>query len=82
MVPLGLFHSDVCGPMSTESLSGARYFLTFVDDKTHYIWVYVLKCKSEVFSKFLKWKAYVERISNYRQWRKIHVQCPMASLPA
>ena len=33
-VPLGLVHSDVCGPMSAESLSGARYFLVFVDDKT------------------------------------------------
>ena len=46
-------------------MSGARYFLTFVDDKTHYTWVYVLKCKSEVFSKFLEWKAHVERMSNY-----------------
>ena len=53
-VPLGLVHSDVCGPMSTQSLSGARYFLIFADDKTHYVWVYFLKCKSEVFSKFLK----------------------------
>ena len=57
VVHLGLVHSDVCGPMSTESLSGARYLLTFVDDKTHYTWVYVLKSKSEVFSKFLEWKA-------------------------
>ena len=65
VVPLGLVHSDVCGLMSIESLSGARYFLTFVDDKTHYIWVYVLKSKSEVFSKFLEWKAQVERMSSF-----------------
>ena len=65
-VPLGLVHSDVCGPMSPKLLSGARYFLVFVDDKTHYVWVYFLKSKSEVFSKFLEWKALVERMSDYQ----------------
>ena len=45
-VPLGLVHSDVCGPLGAESLSGAKYFVTFVDDKTHHTWVYFLKCKS------------------------------------
>ena len=65
-VPFGLVHSDVCRPMSTQSLSGARYFLTFADDKTHYVWVYFLKCKSEVFSKFLKWKTLMERLSDYK----------------
>ena len=65
-VPLGLVHSDVCGPMSAESLSRARYFLIFVDDKTNYVWVYFLKYKSEVLSKFLEWKALVERMSDYR----------------
>ena len=58
-VPLGLVHSDVCGPMSTQSVSGARYFLIFVDDKTHYVWVYFLKYKSEVFSNFLERKSLV-----------------------
>lgn len=62
--PLDLVHSDVCGPIGTESLSGAKYFVTFVDDKTHYIWVYVLKTKSEVFSKFQEWKSLVERTSS------------------
>ena len=42
-VPLGLVHSNVCGSLGAELLSGERYFLTFVDDKTHYTWVYVLK---------------------------------------
>ena len=26
------FHSDICGPMDTESLRGAKYFVTFIDD--------------------------------------------------
>ena len=29
---LELVHSDVAGPMKTESLGGARYFVTFIDD--------------------------------------------------
>ena len=61
--PLGLVHSDVCGKMSAESLGGAEYFLTFIDDNTHYMWVYPLKHKDEVFDRFLKWKALVEKSS-------------------
>ena len=65
-VPLELVHSDVCGPISSKSLSGAKYFVTFIDAKTHYTWVYFLKSKDEVFSKFLEWKALVERMSAYK----------------
>ena len=64
--PLGLIHSDVCGPIGTQSLSGKKYFVTFTDDMTHYSWVYFLKSKSEVYSKFLEWKASVERISDHQ----------------
>ena len=59
--PLGLVHSDLCGKMSAESLSGAEYFLTFIDDRTRYVWVYILKRKDQVFEKFLEWKALVEK---------------------
>lgn len=29
--PLDIIHSDICGPMRSESKSGARYFITFID---------------------------------------------------
>ena len=58
--PLGLIHSDVCGKFSSPSLGGAEYFLTFIDDKSHYVWIYLLKNKHKVFQKFLEWKAMVE----------------------
>ena len=32
--PLELIHSDVCGKINAKSLSGAEYFVTFIDDKT------------------------------------------------
>ena len=41
---LGLGHSDVCGKMNKKSLGGAEYFLTFIDDKSRYVWVYCLQC--------------------------------------
>ncbi|KAG8482698.1 hypothetical protein CXB51_024274 [Gossypium anomalum] len=57
---LELVHTDVCGPMRTESLSGNRYFILFIDDCTKYCWVYFLKHKSEVVQVFMKFKAVVE----------------------
>ena len=49
---LQLVHSDVCGPMPTESIGGSRYFVTFVDDYSRFCRVYFMKRKSEVFDKF------------------------------
>ena len=31
---LGLVHGDLCGKMSTQSLGGSLYFLTFINDKS------------------------------------------------
>lgn len=62
--PLELVHSDVCG-MGEPSLSGSLYFVTFVDDHTRYVWTYMLKRKSEVYSKFREWRAMVEKESGY-----------------
>ena len=61
--PLDLVHSNVCGKMNATSLGGAEYFLTFIDDRTHYTWIYILQHKSEVFDCFLQWKALAEKSS-------------------
>ena len=45
-------HSDVCGPMTTESIGGKRYFVTFTDDYSRCCRVYFMTRKSEVFDKF------------------------------
>ena len=42
-------------------MGGGEYFATFVDDHTRHVWVYILKHKDEVFSRFQEWKAQVER---------------------
>ncbi|KAG8492389.1 hypothetical protein CXB51_009729 [Gossypium anomalum] len=57
---LQLVHTDVCGPMKTESLNGSRYFILFIDDSTRYCWIYFLKSKTEVVQAFLKFKTAAE----------------------
>ena len=46
--------------MSYISLSGYVYYVSFIDYFSRKIWIYFLKEKSEVFSKFKKFKALVE----------------------
>ena len=43
--PLDLVHNYLCGKMNEKSLSGAEYFLSYIDDKTRYVWVCFLKSK-------------------------------------
>jgi len=57
---LEIVHTDVCGLMKTTSHGGAQYFLTFIDDFSRKIHVYLLKAKGEVFEKFKQYKALVE----------------------
>ena len=49
---LEIIHSDVCGPMSSNSLSGYAYYVSFIDDFSRKTWVYFMKNKDEVFRKF------------------------------
>ena len=41
--PLQLIHSDLRGPMQTTSITGSRYFLTFIEDHTKFTMVSFLK---------------------------------------
>ena len=50
-------HSDVCGPMPTQSIGGNKYFVTFIDDYSRYCKVYFMKYKSEVFNKFKEFES-------------------------
>ena len=63
--PLELVHTDVCGPMTTPTHAGNKYFLIFVDDFTRMTWVYFMRQKSDVFSIFKKFQNFVERQSGY-----------------
>jgi hypothetical protein len=49
---LDLVHLDVCGPMSTVSIGGFNYYVSFIDDYSRKTWIYFMKTKDEVFSRF------------------------------
>ena len=44
-------HSDMCGPMTTESIGGRKYFVTFIDDYSRCCSVFFMRHKSEVLDK-------------------------------
>ncbi|XP_019416922.1 PREDICTED: uncharacterized protein LOC109328099 [Lupinus angustifolius] len=58
---LEVVYTDVCGPMKTQSLGGNKYFVTFKDDFTWKLWIYVIEKKSDVLGKFKSFKALVEK---------------------
>ncbi|GBN77588.1 Retrovirus-related Pol polyprotein from transposon TNT 1-94 [Araneus ventricosus] len=55
--PLDLVHSDLCGPMPTQIVSGKYYSLTFVDYYSRYSMIYLLSKKDEVLSKLKEYIA-------------------------
>ena len=58
--PLQLVHSDVWGTAPVTSILGYKFYVIFVDDFTRFTWLSLLKHKSEVFTVFLHFKAFVE----------------------
>ena len=49
--PLDLVHTDMCGPMHTESLGKAKYFNEFIDDHSRWCEVRFLHSKGETIEK-------------------------------
>lgn len=59
--PLQLVHSDVwSSPFS--SVQGFKYYLIFIDDYSHYSWLFPMRFKHEVFNLFVQFKQYVENL--------------------
>jgi uncharacterized protein (DUF1697 family) len=57
---LEMSHTYLWGPSLVESLGGSRYYITFIDDSSRKVCVYLLKSKSEVYETFKKWKTLEE----------------------
>ena len=49
---LDLAHSNVWGPVPVSARGGVKYFITFIDDYSRKVWLYLIKEKSEVFIQF------------------------------
>ena len=54
---------DVCGPMSSTSLSAFENYITFIDDYSRKTWICFLKTKDELFGNFKEFKALIENHS-------------------
>ena len=61
---LQLVHSDVHGPLPTQSREGYKYWITFIDDHSRFWGVLPLKAKSGAFAAFKQFKAYAENQLN------------------
>nr|KAJ0208754.1 hypothetical protein LSAT_V11C400162950 [Lactuca sativa] len=57
---LELIHSDICELNGILTRGGKRYFITFCDDFSRYLHVYLLRSKDEAFDAFKRYKAEVE----------------------
>ncbi|OMO97119.1 Integrase, catalytic core [Corchorus capsularis] len=66
---LDLIHSDICELNGKLTRGGKRYFITFIDDCSRYVYVHLLKTKNEAFEAFKEFKAKVEN----QKERKIKV---------
>jgi transposase InsO family protein len=50
--------------MPVKYLGGSLYYIIFIDDYSRNTWLYLLKSKDEVFSKFQEFKAEIENLTN------------------
>ena len=57
--PFKLIHSDVWTSHVT-SISGIKYYVLFLDQYSHFLWVYPLRSKDEVFFKYQHFSNYVQ----------------------
>lgn len=58
VAPFDLIHCDIWGPHRVNSHTGARYFLTIVDDFSRFTWVHLMSFKSEtqtLLKSFFAW---------------------------
>jgi len=56
-----LVYANICGPIKSASNNNKTYVFNFVDDFSRKTWIYFLHEKSEAFTMFRRYKAYVEK---------------------
>ena len=57
---LELVHIDIYGSFPMAYWNGQQYFITFIDDYSHYGYLYLIHEKSQSFEVFKSYKAEVE----------------------
>ncbi|GMF60746.1 unnamed protein product [Phytophthora fragariaefolia] len=54
--PLGKVHSDMTGPFPVPTLSGCHTFLTIIVDYSRYMYLYVIRNKSELYECYERFR--------------------------
>jgi transposase InsO family protein len=70
--PLEIIHTDVCGPIEVPTWDNKKYFVTFLDDFTHFCVVYLISFKSEVFDKV---KLFISLAENHFNKKVRKIRC-------
>lgn len=63
---LEIIHTDICGPLKIPSVSGAKYIMVLIDDKSRWRTVDFLKTKDECLKSFKAFKSRVENETGKR----------------
>src|SRR6266481_9606904 len=58
--PGARIHSDVWGPVQTETIGGKHYYITFTDDYSCETRTYLLHNKGKAFKKYQEYEAYLK----------------------
>jgi len=59
-------HSNICEPIEFPAYSGNRYFITFVDEYSRMLWLYLIKVKSDALEVFQQFKVLAEKQSGMK----------------
>ena len=65
--PLELVFSDVWGT-APNSVGRKKYYVSFIEDYSKFVWIYLLKQKSEVFQIFCDFQHLVEHQFSRKFW--------------
>ena len=63
---LEIVHTDICGPFPVKSVDGYDSFITFIDDYSHFCYIYPIKERSEALDKFRIFNAEVKNQHNLK----------------
>lgn len=55
-----IWHVDVCGPIGTETYTGAKYVILFKDEFSNFRYIYFMKTKEEVYDSIRRCIAQAE----------------------
>lgn len=58
---LNVVSSNIYGPFETFSCGGSKYFISFVDEFSRIMWVYLIKTKGEALNMLRSFKVMAEK---------------------